>query len=92
MYNASIYPSEELHILGVASTENVTTEDMLSAVAYYGYILSRDMCSWDVPESHYTDLHFPNAWGWGEVPYQYNMDAALWKSGHDYTDYMKGGR
>ena len=52
-------------ILGEASTESVTTEDMKSVVAYPGYILSRDMCSWDVPESHYTDLHFPNAWGGG---------------------------
>ena len=93
MNNASFYPYEvQCHILGEASTGNETTEDMLSAVAYHGYILSRDMCSLDVPECHYMDFQPPNAWGWGEVPYQYNMAAALWRSGHDYTDYMKGGR
>ena len=66
MNNASFYPYEvQCHILGEASTGNVTTEDMLSAVAYHGYILSRDMSSLDVPESHYMDFQPPQCLGLG---------------------------
>ena len=89
MYNASVYPSEELHILGVASTENVATEDMLNVVAWNDYILGRDLCSWDILESHQMDLQLPKTWDYGEVPYQHNMvDEELWKNGHDNTGYM----
>ena len=62
MYNASVYPSEVLHILGVASTENVTTEDMLNVVAWNDYILGRDLCSWDILECHQMDLQLPKTW------------------------------